>query len=582
MIHLCWFSKKKCEKNKQKQKKTKWQHPTLCPLVFCCLLVLSKFLFFEPKSSKNLEKPKKQKNKLRCFLFLFGFLKVLCDLWSTTKKIEKTKKNPQTMWGQGVAIGPTVSRVLLFSVFFWFSRGFCYFWSNPPAKKDLEKTKQKNNSTDYVGPRGSHRATVSRLVVFLFFGFARFLLFAVKNQRNVEKTKKKQKKQNPTDCVGPRCSHRAIVSRVLFLYWFSLLVKTHPKKKNPKKNTLHRVIPTKTFQNNHDRFYVSLIVSGEDWHTIHLLKCVRLLSTSQTDWRQSSDILSDISFDSLSDIPSDISSDIKSDLLSDISPDILSGILSDISSNIVWHFFGHFFCNMSGILSGILSDILSRILSDIFWHSVRQISWHIFRHSFWHLLWQPFWHFFWHISWHSVWHSFWHSFRHISWHSVWHIVWQSFWHCLTNLLLFCLSYLLTFFLAYLLTFCVTFFLTFLLTYLLTFCATFFLTFCLTFFLTYCLIVFLTFFLTYLLKLYLEVEVRHGQLNSQDRSEVRHGTLSSHDRGWRRGGRGREGGEREEGEGEEGGGEAPDIKSNNPHLTGGEQKKKLHRLCGAKG
>ena len=57
-----------------------------------------------------------------------------------------------------------------------------------------------------------------------------------------------------------------------------------------------------TFQNSHVRFYVSLIWSGEGRHTIHLLKCVLLLSSSQTDWKQSSDIFSDISFDILSDI----------------------------------------------------------------------------------------------------------------------------------------------------------------------------------------------------------------------------------------------------------------------------------------
>ena len=79
-----------------------------------------------------------------------------------------------------------------------------------------------------------------------------------------------------------------------------------------------------TFQNSHVRFYVSLLVSGEGRHTTHLLKCVRLQSTSLTRWRQPSDILSDISFDLLSDILSDISSDI----LSDISSDILSDILS--------------------------------------------------------------------------------------------------------------------------------------------------------------------------------------------------------------------------------------------------------------
>ena len=50
------------------------------------------------------------------------------------------------------------------------------------------------------------------------------------------------------------------------------------------------------------RTYVSLIGSGEGRHTTHLLTCVLLLSTSQTDWKQSSDILSDISSDILSDI----------------------------------------------------------------------------------------------------------------------------------------------------------------------------------------------------------------------------------------------------------------------------------------
>ena len=58
------------------------------------------------------------------------------------------------------------------------------------------------------------------------------------------------------------------------------------------------------------RTYVSLIGSGEGRHTTHLLKCVLLLSTSQTAWKQSSDVLSDISSDILSDISSDILSDI--------------------------------------------------------------------------------------------------------------------------------------------------------------------------------------------------------------------------------------------------------------------------------
>ena len=111
------------------------------------------------------------------------------------------------------------------------------------------------------------------------------------------------------------------------------------------------------------RTYVSLIGSGEGRHTTHLLKCVPLLSTSQTDWKQSSDVLSDISFDILSDTCSDIFfwhifwhsfwhifwhsfwhlSDISSDILSDISSDILSDISSDISSDIFLAYLPTFF-----------------------------------------------------------------------------------------------------------------------------------------------------------------------------------------------------------------------------------------------
>ena len=72
--------------------------------------------------------------------------------------------------------------------------------------------------------------------------------------------------------------------------------------------------------------YVRLIGSGEDRHIIHRLKCFLIPSTSQTDWKQSSDVLSDISFDILSDISSDISSGILSDISFVISSDILSDI----------------------------------------------------------------------------------------------------------------------------------------------------------------------------------------------------------------------------------------------------------------
>ena len=118
------------------------------------------------------------------------------------------------------------------------------------------------------------------------------------------------------------------------------------------------------------RTYVSLIGSGEGRHTTHLLKCVPLLSTSQTDWKQSSDVLSDISFDILSGISSDIFfwyifwhsfwhifwhsfwhlSDISFDIFSDKSFDTLSDISSDILSDISFD---------------MLSDISSHILSDI-------------------------------------------------------------------------------------------------------------------------------------------------------------------------------------------------------------------------
>ena len=100
--------------------------------------------------------------------------------------------------------------------------------------------------------------------------------------------------------------------------------------------------------------YVSLIGSGEGRHTTHLLKCVLLLSTSQTDWKQSSDVLSDISFDILSEISSDTSSDILSDISSDILSDTSFDILSAISS-----------CTSPGILWDISFDILSDMLSDI-------------------------------------------------------------------------------------------------------------------------------------------------------------------------------------------------------------------------
>ncbi len=157
---------------------------------------------------------------------------------------------------------------------------------------------------------------------------------------------------------------------------------------------------------------------------------IRFLSASHTDCRKSCGILSDILC-----ISPDILSGISSDILSGISPGILSDILSNISS----HAFSDI---LSGIRSGISSDILSHILSGISPGILSGILSDI----------------------------------------------------LTVFLTFFLTYLLTFFLRFVPTYLLTLFLTFCLAYLLTFC----LTFCLTFFLTFLLTFFLTFFLAYLL------------------------------------------------------------------------------------
>ena len=114
------------------------------------------------------------------------------------------------------------------------------------------------------------------------------------------------------------------------------------------------------------RTYVSLIGSGEGRHTTHLLKCVLLLSTSQTDWKQSSDVL---------------------------------------FWHIFWHSFWHIFWYI--LLIYLLTFFLTYLLT-------------FFLTSFWHI----FWHSFWQIFWHSFWHIFWHIFR----HAFWHIFWHSFWH----------------------------------------------------------------------------------------------------------------------------------------------------------
>ena len=112
------------------------------------------------------------------------------------------------------------------------------------------------------------------------------------------------------------------------------------------------------------RTYVSLIGSGEGRHTTHLLKCVLLLSTSQTDWK--------LTF-------------------------FLTYLLTFFLTNLLIY-----------LLAFFLTYLLTFFLTS-FWH------------IFWHSFWQIFWHSFWHIFWHSFWHIFRHAFWQIFWHSFWHI-----------------------------------------------------------------------------------------------------------------------------------------------------------------
>ena len=91
-----------------------------------------------------------------------------------------------------------------------------------------------------------------------------------------------------------------------------------------------------------------------------------------------------------------------------------------------------------------------------FWQKLWRSFWHRFWHSIWHRFWRSIWHKFrhsfcqkfrhstWHRFWRSIWHefrrsichkfrhSFWHKFWHSTWHrfwrSIWHEFWHSFWH----------------------------------------------------------------------------------------------------------------------------------------------------------
>ena len=100
------------------------------------------------------------------------------------------------------------------------------------------------------------------------------------------------------------------------------------------------------------RTYVSLIGSREGRHTTHLLKW------KQTGWKQSSDVLSDISFDISSDILSDISSDILSDIF-------LTYLLTFFLINLLTLFLTYLLTFFLTYLSTCFLTYLLDILSDI-------------------------------------------------------------------------------------------------------------------------------------------------------------------------------------------------------------------------
>ena len=85
-------------------------------------------------------------------------------------------------------------------------------------------------------------------------------------------------------------------------------------------------------------------------------------------------------------------------------------------------------------------DIYTLCCWQIFWHSIWHIFWHsiwhsIFWHSNWHILWHSIWHIFWHIFWHLIWHSIWQIFWHSIWQTFWHFIWHTFWHSIWHIFL---------------------------------------------------------------------------------------------------------------------------------------------------
>ena len=119
-----------------------------------------------------------------------------------------------------------------------------------------------------------------------------------------------------------------------------------------------------------------------------------------------------------------------------------SGILSDIIFwHLIWHIFWHSIWHIFWHSTNSTWHIFCNMFWHIFWHSILHIFWHIFWHSiwhsiwkiFWHMFWQTFWHFIWHTFWHSIWHSIWHTFWHSIWHIFWHFIWHIFWHSIWHI-----------------------------------------------------------------------------------------------------------------------------------------------------
>ena len=155
--------------------------------------------------------------------------------------------------------------------------------------------------------------------------------------------------------------------------------------------TLLRVIPTMAFNSSNLTIYLAYLSGIPSGMSSDILSGI----SSDILPGISSDILSGISSDILSVISSHILSVISSDILYGISSVILSGILSDILSGVSSDI-------LSGILSGVSSDILSGISSDILSGKAFGILFGIafgilsgipsailICHTFWHRSWGP-------------------------------------------------------------------------------------------------------------------------------------------------------------------------------------------------